>query len=111
MTSSIEATLEGSYAVRIAGRLFGFTGDLARGGVLPRAARKLLAEGADPSALLSVTRDGSPVFADASLAHWASISVEEREKRPARVVPFRVHSSMRGKKADGEVASELRNAA
>lgn len=111
MTTIITVALEGCCAVRIAGQLYDFSSDHAKGGVLPRTARKLLAKGADPEAVLRVTRDGTPAFADATLGQWARISVEERERRGVRLVPFRDHSSARGTNPDGEATVELRKAA
>ncbi len=111
MTTTITAAFEGCCAVRIAGQLHDFSSDHAKGGVLPRTARNLLAEGADPEAVLRVTRDGTPAFADATLGQWAAVSVEERDRRGVRLVPYRDHSSARRTIPDGEAAVELREAA
>lgn len=109
----IEAAYKGSTAVRIDGRLHSFTRHQARGGVLPRAARRLISEGADPDTLVRVTRDGTPVFALTTLGQWAAITYEEGDSCPRglRRRVYRPHSSERAQlDGGGEAAREAAEA-
>lgn len=98
MTDTFHAAYQGSRAVWINDRLFSYPQGNGAGGVLPQAARDLIKQGANPDALVIVSRDGAKVFADATLRSWAAITIEESSgDRPMRTRPFRPFSSNRGR--------------
>lgn len=64
-------------------------GPHGRGGVLPRFARALIAAGHDPATPVSVTRNGTPVWARPGiLGRWAGLSVKEPDEGRLRVARF-----------------------
>ena len=113
--TTIEAAYEGAGCVRIAGRLFDYRfrgkdpskskGD-GYGGVMPQAARQLIAEGADPETIVRVTRDGTRVFSeDLALGAWAALRFEE---------PSEARHSVRARRyrpLDGDRLGQIRQGA
>lgn len=57
-----------------------------------RIARRLIREGADPCAITSIIRDGTPCFKPLTLGRWAALSTDERTHGTIRIVRHRTRT-------------------
>lgn len=64
-------------------------GKHGKGGLMPKLARRLIAEGHSPNTPTRVLRDGTKVWArDLPLSYWAEVSISEPDGMSPRMVRY-----------------------